>query len=131
MKHFDEWSILKQNIDNKIERPPVKKGSVYWCSVGENVGVEYNGKGKEFLRPVLVLKKYSNEVIFGVPLTTKIKNSDWYYTLPHSINNEISVVVLNQAKTYDVKRFGKSITQVSEKTVTLVLQKLFELLTKK
>jgi hypothetical protein len=57
MKHFDDWNNIKQAIDNMPARPPVKKGSIYRCSVGINIGIEYNGKGKKFLRPVLVLKK--------------------------------------------------------------------------
>ena len=130
MKDFDEWNTIKQQIDSGVVRPPVKKGSVYWCNVGINIGVEYNGKGKRFVRPILVLKKYSNEIVFGVPLTTKGKDGDWYYKLPHTIADEDSFAVLNQAKTYDVKRFENSITQLSESSVSKVLAKLFELLLK-
>ena len=34
-----------------------------------------------FSRPVLIIKKFSNETILILPLTTQIKNKDWYYKL--------------------------------------------------
>jgi mRNA interferase MazF len=58
MKPFSEWSIEKERINSSKKRPLVKCGEIFWCSVGLNVGVEYDGKGKKFLRPVLVLKKF-------------------------------------------------------------------------
>ncbi len=128
MKNFDEWNSIKREIDLMGKRPPVLKGSIYWCSVVTNVGVEYDGKGTEFARPVLVLKNFSNEIIFGVPLTTKGKDGDWYFKLPHAVLGQGSYAVLNQAKIFDTKRFKNSIVQVSEKTVAIVLEKLFALL---
>lgn len=130
MKHFDEWNTIKKNIGIHKKRPLVKKGEIFWCSVGINVGVEYDGKGKSFLRPVLVLKKYSHEIVFGVPLTTKGKGGDWYYKLPHTIQGEESYAVLNQAKVYDTARFEESLGELSATTLTSVLDHFFILLKK-
>ena len=128
MKHFDEWNDLKKNIGTEKARPLVKKGEIFWCSVGVNVGVEYDGKGKKFLRPVLVLKKYSHEIVFGVPLTTKGKSGDWYCKLPHKIQGEESYAVLNQAKVYDTKRFEESLGELSSSSLDIVFRHFFKLL---
>lgn len=128
MKQFDEWNNIKKNITVEKERPLVKKGEIFWCSVGVNVGVEYDGKGEDFLRPILILKKYSHEIVFAVPLTTKGKKGDWYYKLPHLIAGEESFAVLNQAKVYDTKRFKESLGELSETGLHLVLEHFFTLL---
>ena len=36
----------------------------------ENIGFEQSGKGDEFLRPVLILKRLTKEMFFGIPLST-------------------------------------------------------------
>jgi mRNA-degrading endonuclease toxin of MazEF toxin-antitoxin module len=128
MKHFDEWNNVKKKIDSKKKRPPVRRGEIFWCSVGINIGVEYDGKGEQFVRPVLVLKKYSNEIVFGVPLTTKGKSGDWYCKLPHHIDEQESFAVLNQAKVYDTNRFQESMGELSESSLTIVLTCFFNLL---
>ena len=46
--------------------------------MGENVGIEINGKGKRFLRPVLILKKLSKNGFLGVPLTSQEHKGNWY-----------------------------------------------------
>lgn len=128
MKQFDEWNGVKKNLGFEKERPLVKRGEIFWCSVGINVGVEYDGKGENFLRPVLILKKYSHEIVFGVSLTTKGKKGDWYYQLPHLVAGEESFAVLNQAKVYDTKRFEESLGELSETSLNLVLEHFFTLL---
>ena len=43
-KHFNEWIVVKTFLHNKATIRDIKEGDVYWCAVGENVGVEINGK---------------------------------------------------------------------------------------
>ena len=47
-KDFDEWIEQKEylRILNRIRE--VHGREVWWCAVGENVGVEINGKSKVF-----------------------------------------------------------------------------------
>lgn len=44
---------------------------MWWCAVGENVGVEIDGKSEKYSRPVIVLKKHTNRCFTGVPLTSQ------------------------------------------------------------
>lgn len=60
IKHFIDWIITKIIIDNKEKKEfTINEYQVFWCSLGENVGDEENGKGDDFRRPVLVFKKFS------------------------------------------------------------------------
>ena len=100
-------------------------GEIFWCRVGLNVGVEEDGKNSEFVRPVLVIKKFSHEIVLGIPLTTKEKAGDWYYPLPHFGKN--SYLVLNQVKSFDTKRFLSSMGQISENELEKIINSLFKL----
>ena len=48
-KRFEEWFELKEShTTGRV--PDTREGEVWWCAVGENVGVEINGKSKTFAR---------------------------------------------------------------------------------
>jgi len=55
--------------------PPAfpKSGEVWMCTLGQNLGREQNGGPRDFSRPVLVIKKFNNEIFWVVPLSTKTK----------------------------------------------------------
>lgn len=59
IKRFAEWIIVKSDLHTKAVMRNIKDGEVYWCAVGENIGVEINGKSETFAHPVVVLKKLS------------------------------------------------------------------------
>ena len=106
MKDFDNWNIIKKKTEDK-NRPNIKTGEIYWCRFGINIGTEYDGKNDKFLRPVIIIKKYSNETILILPLTTKLHTGDWYFNI--NIKNIPAQIVLNQSKTIDSKRLENKI----------------------
>lgn len=52
------------------EIPKITEGEVWWVAIGENVGVEINGKSRYFSRPVIVFRKLSHLGFMGIPLST-------------------------------------------------------------
>ena len=56
-KHFKEWINLKEKLHFNAKLPRIKEGEIWWCSFGENIGTEINGKSARFTRPVLIIKK--------------------------------------------------------------------------
>jgi mRNA-degrading endonuclease toxin of MazEF toxin-antitoxin module len=108
MKNFDKWNEVKKNIENKNLVAHFKEREVYWTNIGENVGFEQNGKGSDFTRPVLIFKKFSKTMFFGIPLSTKSKQGSFYFEFSF-LENQISTALLVQAKMYDVKRLDKKI----------------------
>ena len=76
-KDFDSWNEKKKKLDSSNKKFLFKEGDIWWCSVGVNIGKESCGKGRNFLRPVLVLKKLSNHGFIGIPLTTKLSTNLW------------------------------------------------------
>ena len=78
-KDFHDWSVLKETLNSQNCVPFFKEREIWWCSLGVNVGHEQDGKNEEYSRPVLVVKKFSHRLFWGVPLTTKIKDTPHYH----------------------------------------------------
>lgn len=70
MKNFDQWNELKKLVNRNRPTFYVKEREIRYAHLGHNVGYEQDGKGKDFKRPVLVLKKIGN-VFLVLPMTTK------------------------------------------------------------
>jgi len=58
LKNFTERNIIKQQTDQR-DSPSffIEAGQIWWIRIGCNIGHEIDGKGKSFLRPVLVMSK--------------------------------------------------------------------------
>jgi mRNA-degrading endonuclease toxin of MazEF toxin-antitoxin module len=79
LEEYDDWNIYQKAIQNNGEFVSAYPREVWWCYLGLNVGSEQNG-GKLFSRPVLVIRRFGGDVIFAVPITTKIKNNPYEYS---------------------------------------------------
>ena len=99
---FDEWNQQKKRLQSKNMIKYFKERQVWWCSIGQNIGVETYGKGKTFSRPVVVLKKLSNEIFLGIPLSSKKKTGTWYVQFRHR-GTEMSAL-FSQVRIFDRRR---------------------------
>ena len=69
-KDYKIWTPVKTNINNNGAHPRGYKEREIWiCNVGENIGFEEDGKGNEFIRPVLILKVFNKQFCHIVPLS--------------------------------------------------------------
>lgn len=88
IKEFLKWIGLKEKIHNDSKGPLYfKEGDIWWCAIGENIGIEINGKGDMFSRPVLVYKKLSSSGFMGIPLSTKQKEGTWFVSISFQEKN--------------------------------------------
>ncbi|MEA3521895.1 MAG: type II toxin-antitoxin system PemK/MazF family toxin [Campylobacterota bacterium] len=95
-----------------------------FLKLGKNIGFEQDGKGEEFLRPVLVLKKFNHDQFVGLAMTSKYhKQEKFYYKL-----KEKSYVILSQIKTYSAKRIKYNHSKVSNKQFKEIHKKFSELI---
>ncbi len=64
MQDFDLWNKLKKILDFQGYRLPKfpKEGEVWMSNLGKNIGFEQNGGGNNFSRPILVVKKFNNQM---------------------------------------------------------------------
>ena len=101
-KHFEEWIILKKNLHNNAKSPRIRDGEIWWCSFGENIGIEINGKSARFSRPVVIMRKLSSQGFMGIPLTSQEKSGSWYVAV--TFRNKNIYAALCQARVMSVSR---------------------------
>jgi mRNA-degrading endonuclease toxin of MazEF toxin-antitoxin module len=103
-KKFQEWFLLKSKLDSVSHEaaPLFKEAEIWWCSFGENIGSEENGKSEEFLRPVIIYKKFDRFTFLGIPLTSQIKEGSWYVSIQFQRQNQ--TVIINQIRSLSVRR---------------------------
>lgn len=78
-KDFDTWNIKKKTIDKNKRDLIFKEGDIWWSYFGVNVGEEAYGKGEDFRRPVIILKKITENSCIVIPTTTKIKEGKNFF----------------------------------------------------
>ncbi len=112
MKDFDVWNVQKKELDEKQNLPYFKEGEIWWCAVGLNIGREMYGKGNNFRRPILIMKKLSLDSCIGIPMTTVSRMGSWFY--PLVIFNKTQYAVMNQIRLFSAKRLQTKLTQISK-----------------
>ena len=102
-----DWCKTQIPLWDRHSMPVFKEGELWWCHIGMNIGREIYGKGAAFSRPVLIYKKLSADLFLGIPLTSKLKEGNWY--VPVMYNTKEGRAILNQIRTLDRKRLIKRI----------------------
>jgi mRNA interferase MazF len=111
-KDFDKWNMEKKRVDD-AHRIFFHEREIWWAKLGVNIGFEQDGKGRDFARPILIVKKFNNIVFWGLPLTTKVKKSKFYFEL-NSDDGVQRSAILSQLKLYDAKRLMGKMSYVRE-----------------
>ena len=104
-KDFDTWNEQKKSLDRATKHILFKEREVWWCRLGVNVGYEQNGKGDNFFRPILVLKKFNNDMLIGLPLSTVVKPSNSFYHT-FQFNGKEQSIIIAQIRLFDAKRLS-------------------------
>ncbi len=130
-KDFDKWNEKKKKIHTIPLVPFFHEREIWFCYLGANVGFEQDG-GEEFLRPILIIRKFNNEIFWGIPLTKsrkKIrKNAEQYYYPFVFVEGITSVAVLSQIRLIDARRLSRHIGSLPEEEFDKLKKKLKALL---
>ena len=117
----ESWVINKK--ENKVG---FKEREIFWLRLGQNIGNEEFGKGNEFQRPVLIIKKLTKNIFIGVPLTTTLKENDYFHQFKYSNQREIiknSAMIL-QLRTFDKNRLMTRIGMINKEDFEKINQKI-------
>ena len=127
-KRFDEWNIVKQKLHKNAIKPNYHNMEIWWCAVGENIGIEMNGKSERFSRPVLIIRKYGPDGFLGVPISSQTHEGIWYKDFIYKKRRQTAL--LSQVRTFSVQRLYKKIGRISYGDYISVVNSLQELLFK-
>ncbi len=111
-KLLEKWHRVKLKTHEKPLLPVFSEREVWWCEVGENIGVEINGKGHNFVRPVLVYRKLSKRAFLGIPLTTQEHIGSWF--VPFRFHEKDNFACINQTRSISSKRMQNRIGKIDE-----------------
>jgi mRNA interferase MazF len=130
IKHFIDWIITKIIID-KTKRTDIviNEGQVFWCFLGENVGSEQNGKGQYFHRPVLIFKKFNNDIFWGIPMSSKNKDNKYYVKV--LLKDFEQSAIISQLRLLDSKRLYLFIGYISIQDFNKIQNKVINLIKRK
>ena len=125
---FDQWNEVKKKVQDDIKVWTIKNREIYWLKVGKNIGYESFGKNKEFLRPVMVLKKFLKDLFIGLPMTTKIKENKYYFSFFPTNKNKENALMLSQIRVFSTKRIKSKYGKISIDDFNKVKNKMAEIL---
>lgn len=103
-KDFDVWNEKKKWLDTNKRDLLFKEGEIWWCSLGLNVGEEVYGKGRDFRRPVIILKKLSRNSCVVMPTSTQKREGSWYHYL--RVQDKERWVLMNQTRFISANRLS-------------------------
>mgnify|MGYP001559789284 CR=1 FL=1 len=126
-KDFQKWHNKKAQVDNVEKRPFFHEREIWFCYLGTNVGFEQDGSGEDFQRPVVIIRKFNNEVCWVIPLSKTEKRSKYYFAFPFD-QTTTSVAILSQIRLIDVRRLSRKVGDLSESHFMGLIEKLKALL---
>lgn len=126
-KRFEEWNKRKIETNNNQTIKSFQEREIWFIKIGENIGFEQDGSGKDFLRPVIIYKKFSKHVFLGIPLTKSKKKENKFYS-SFTFHKETSTAILSQIRLFDTKRLQYLLGKMSQGDFAKVKEKLTKLL---
>jgi len=126
-KDFNKWNKDKQTLDKTEPFVDFSIRQVWYIKMGTNVRFEQDGKGEDFLRPVLVFRKFNSEMFWGIPCTSKKKNGRYYYEIGE-MNGKTNTVILSQLRLYSASRLDYQIGTCSQGRFKKVQNKIKKLI---
>jgi len=127
MKKFDEWNEVKKDTDSNNRIIGIKPREIFWAKIGENVGFEQNGKGDNFARPVIIIKKLTKDLFLGIPLTSSIReDSDYFHPFGYhnTVNGQVkNTALILQTKVFSIKRLMNRTGIIDKENFELILEK--------
>jgi len=108
IKDFDKWNEKKKKLHHYGAERFYHEREIWWVSLGVNIGNEQDGTGKNFDRPVVVLRGFNKNTFLGLALTGKKKKGIYYFYLG-KIEERDSTAVLSQMRLIDTKRLVRKV----------------------
>jgi len=126
-KEFFAWNKLKILLNGKNRKVFFREREILLTYLGKNIGFEQNGAGKEFLRPVVIIRKFNKDTFLSAPLTKSMKKGKSFFNF--QFKKEItSTAILSQIRMLDARRLKYRIGYIDKNNFRSLIQKTKRLL---
>jgi mRNA interferase MazF len=112
-KDFEGWGTDKKTLHARGDAPFYHEREIWWCALGVNIGFEQDGTGKRFDRPVVIIRGFSRQTLFVVPLTGKKKTGRFHFPVG-SVEGREASAILSQVRVIDTKRLLRKVGMLDE-----------------
>jgi mRNA interferase MazF len=112
-KDFDRWNNSKKKINQKSHVVNFHEREIWWCAIGLNIGSEQDSDSGDFSRPVIIVKKFTERIFWGVPLTTTIVTGS-SFRIPFNLNGIKNDMLVMQMRTFDKSRLVRRMGTLGE-----------------
>lgn len=127
VKKIVEWTKLKCHIQASPERVRYfKEREIWWASIGANIGSEENGKHERFERPILILKRFNENLIWAIPATSKVRENAHHFHSPSGDDSQ--TFILSQLRAISPKRLLRKQRSLPEDEFMILREKIKMLL---
>lgn len=131
MHKYDEWNEVKKKTSQKDRKLGIKPREIFWVKIGQNLGSEEYGKNSDFTRPVVIVRKLTQDLFIGIPLTSSLKDGDYFHKFKYTNKTrgdiENSAMIL-QLRTFSIKRVLSKIGMVSKDDFIRIIEKTQKLI---
>lgn len=124
-KNFDAWNTVKKGLHSHGIYRGFKEREIFYANVGENIGFEQCGKGDEFVRPVLIFRKFNRYVFSGIPLSTTSRRGIHYFAF--DLKTSQSVALLSQMRLFDSKRLLNKLGMINQESFKQMKEQIKDL----
>jgi mRNA interferase MazF len=125
-KDYDVWNKLKKDLSTKKSEVFFHEREIWFCSLGKNIGYDEDGKNELFERPILIIRKFNNNIFLAIPLTSSKKDNKYYHQ--YELNEKIYSGILSQIRLLDSKRLSRKIGMIRESDFSIIIKKIRDIL---
>jgi mRNA interferase MazF len=126
MDKFNQWNEVKKKTEDNKRKLGIKPRDIFWAKIGQNIGSEEYGKNDNFARPVIIIRKLTHDLFIGIPLTSTIKDNDYFHSFEYSNKSngltKNSAMIL-QVRTFSIKRLMNKTGVISKEDFEVVIEK--------
>lgn len=126
-KDFDGWNKEKKLLDSSAGNTDCHEREIWWCSIGVNIGSEQLSQTDNFSRPVVVVRRFTREIFWGIPLTTKVKEH-LPFRIKFMMGDYANDALLLQMRAYDRRRLVRKIGVVPEEIFETIVAAIVDAL---
>ena len=112
LKIFVSWTKIKVKIHLSERKVYPKVREIWWVSLGQNIGVEINGKNDKFERPAVVIKVFNSFGMLVAPISSADKEFKYFVEF---VNNEgeKNFINMSQIRSISSKRFIRKVGELN------------------
>ncbi|OGN23068.1 MAG: hypothetical protein A2918_03565 [Candidatus Yanofskybacteria bacterium RIFCSPLOWO2_01_FULL_42_49] len=126
-KDFQAWHKKKEQVNDVEKRPFFHEREIWFCHLGANVGFEQDGVGEDFQRPIVIIRKFNNDICWVIPLSKTKKRNKYYFAFQFDAITT-SVAILSQIRLLDAQRLSRRIGEMNKEEFRGLINKIKALL---